>query len=142
MSPARVAWSAVGIIAGVAVVVTLLGFALGWFGRAVEVVSPDNVEEQYRAVIEDWESLQTAAANACHAADASAGAEAPVLVEGPGLAYEATYRRIAVDYNRRQANLFEAKIAGPRGYPDRAPSTGADTDWCALADELAAAGAS
>lgn len=50
-------------------------------------------------------------------------------VEAAKLYYEARdelaaaqYRKIAIDYNRRQANLFEAEKVGPPGYPKQAPT--------------------
>jgi hypothetical protein len=108
-----------------ALVVAGVGFAGGWIGAGKDIVSPMNVKEQYRAVIENYEALRAAAANACQA---RAGARAhgdPTLVETPALAYEAQYRRIEVDYNRRQANVFEAEKVGPTGYPREAPSLAA-----------------
>ncbi len=114
-----------GILAVVAVLtlaVGAVGFVGGWFNAGKDIVSPTNVKAQYAAVIEDWEAMQAAAANACQARTAARADGDPTLVESPALAYEAQYRRIAVDYNRRRANLFEAKIVGPKGYPSRAPT--------------------
>ena len=99
---------------------SFVGFWGGWLNKAAEVAGPQNVSQQYALVIEDWESMQAAAANACQAEKGTKTNN--TIFEDPGLAYDATYRKIAVDYNRRQANIFEAKIVGPRGYPDRAPT--------------------
>lgn len=102
------------------------GCALGLVGDTADVgnsyrkeikrtVSAPNVAEQNRAIIEDYESLEAAAANACGAATAAKQDGDPTLVEDPALAYKATYRRIRVDYNRRMANLYEAQAV--RGLP-------------------------
>lgn len=109
----------------VIVVLALAGgvahFALGWLGAAAEVAGPRNVKAQYAAVIEDWNALEAAAENACGATDAPGGPRSAMLLEDPAFAYKAQYRRIAVDFNRRQANIFEAEVVGPSGYPKRAP---------------------
>lgn len=109
------------VVVALSLTIGAVGFVGGWFNAGKDIVSPTNVKAQYAAVIEDWEALQAAAANACQARAAARGGGDPTLVESPALAYEAQYRRIAVDYNRRRANLFEAKITGPSGYPQRAP---------------------
>lgn len=126
------------VLAALAAIValTVAGWGLGWFNRGVEIVSVKNVEKQHYQIINDWEALQAAAVNACAATDSETNSKSPTLVESTGLAYEATYRNIAVEYNRRQQNLFEAKIAGPSGYPREAPKTDASTDWCELAESL------
>ncbi len=104
----------VGIIMVIAVVGGIGHFVLGWFNAGAEIVSPANVKEQYGRVIEDWNSLEAAAQNACGAEDAAKhGNVGPTLLEDPALAYKAKYRQIAVDYNRRQTNIFEAKLVGP-----------------------------
>ncbi|MCL2089872.1 MAG: hypothetical protein FWH11_01380 [Micrococcales bacterium] len=121
--------------AGLALVVAL-GFALGWFGRMVDVVAPDNVTEQHRAIIQDWQTMTTAAANACQAQTAGTNPASPTLVEDPAMAYAATFRSIAADYNRRQANVFEARVAGPAGYPDSVAVPSGDVDWCAVVVSL------
>jgi hypothetical protein len=95
------------------------GLLGGWIGAGKDIVSPTNVKEQHRAVIEEYEALRAAAVNACNAANA-ADIDA-TLVEDPAFAYKAQYERISISYNRRQKNLFEADLVGPRGYPDEAP---------------------
>lgn len=109
-----------------------------WGGEAKRVTSPQNVREQNTAIIEDYEAMDAAAANACGAVTASKGDDDPTaskddddptLVEDPALAYKATYRRIRVDYNRRMANLYEAQAvrhlplpSNLRSYPQVAPT--------------------
>lgn len=93
-------------------------FAFGWFGATADIFGPANVKAQYAAVIEDWNAMEAAAENACAAKDVSR--QGPTFLEDPAFAYKAKYRQIAVDYNRRQANFFEAKEVGPSGYASRA----------------------
>lgn len=119
---------------------TVIGFANGWFHRATQVVGPANVSEQFKDVAQEYQSLQTSAANACQAVtDAERGDSAPTLVESPALAYEATYRRIAASYNRRMTNIFEAGIVAPPGYPESVPIPVGEVDWCGLVGQLEAA---
>lgn len=135
-SVAKIVFSALGIFLVVALVVWALGFVFSWWGAATKVIGPQNVSQQFQLVINDYQSLQTAAANACDVTQAGSTADPnnPLLVEDPTLAYAATYRRIAVDYNRRQSNIFEAQKVGPSGYPKEVPVT--TTDWCTLVDTL------
>lgn len=97
-------------------------FALGWLGAAADVAGPDNVKTQYATVIEDWNAMEVAAQNACAAENTPDSKQGPTFLEDPSFAYAAQYRHITVDYNRRQNNLFEAKVVGPGGYPRVAPS--------------------
>lgn len=122
MAPAA-RWGAGALVLLMALVIVagLLRFAFGWLGAAGEVAGPGNVKTQYSAVIEGWNALEAAAANAC-GASADAGEQGPTFLEDPAFAYQAQYRRIAIDYNRRQANIFEARLVGPKGYPASAPS--------------------
>lgn len=98
-----------------------LGWLVGWFGAGRDVASPANVRAQYAEVIGDWQAMEAAAGNYCQARAAKADQNSPTLLEDPAFAYAASYRRIAVDYNRRQANIFESRLVGPKGYPREAP---------------------
>ncbi|HTU15661.1 MAG TPA: hypothetical protein VMF31_10710 [Solirubrobacterales bacterium] len=111
--------AAIGVFLVVFLGLSALGFGLSWFNTGKDIVSPENVKTQYAAVIEGYESLEATAANAC----AATGAETDnTLLEDPEFAYAAQYRKVAIDYNRRTANVFEAGKVGPPGYPDRAPA--------------------
>lgn len=114
-------WGIGGLVALI-VTVAVLGFVIGWFNTAASIVSPQNVKTQYHAVIEDYESLKAEAANACAVKDAARNESSPTFLEDPAIAYEAKYRQTAIDYNRRQKNIFEAGIVGPGGYPKEAPT--------------------
>lgn len=116
-------------IAGLVVVILLLGAIGGitgligdWFGEGKRIVSPTNVREQHTAIIGNWEAMEAAASNACAAAESPSQATDPSLLERPQFAYEAQYKRIRAEYNRRQKNLFEGKLVGPKGYPRSAPT--------------------
>lgn len=110
----------VSILAGF---IMALSFAFGWIGAATDVISPNNVRAQYHTIIQSYNALEAQAENVCGAEDAAeTGRSGPTFIEDPALAYKATYRKIAVKYNTAQENFFEAKIAGPGGYPTRAPT--------------------
>lgn len=113
-------------IIGLFLVIGLLGlaghFVFGWFGKAASVAGPENVSTQYHEVIVDWNGMQQAAINACGATSSAKQTGDPTLLEDPAFAYKALYRKIVVDYNTRQNNIFEAKLVGPSGYPRVAPS--------------------
>lgn len=111
----RIALTSVGALIVLAVVLTFVGLVGGWFSGTAETVSFDHSKEQTTVVLDDWESLKTAAQNACDAKSSAHQSTDPVLTEDPALAYKATYRRIAVDYNRRMGNFFEAH--NTRGLP-------------------------
>lgn len=131
----RPGWTAAKWIGGFIAICIALSLVFGliswvgsWGGEAKRVTSPQNVREQNTAIIDDYQSMEAAAANAC-GAKTSAGEGDPTLVEDPALAYKATYRRIRVDYNRRMANLYEAQAvrhlplpSNLRSYPEVAPT--------------------
>lgn len=135
----RVVFALIGAILAVGVLGSLIGLASGWWNAGVQVVSASNVKEQYAQAINEWESLKTSAFNACSAQSAETDENSPTFVEGPELAYAATYRRSVVEYNSRMKNIFEAKLVGPSGYPREVPrlDVGPTTDWCSVSEELA-----
>lgn len=113
--------------------VAVIGGVIGWVGswgdEAKRVTGVQNVKEQNTQIIAAWEGMQAAAQNACSAKGATSGEADPTLVENPALAYDATFRRIRADYNRRMANLYEAqavrKLPLPsnlKDYPEVAPT--------------------
>lgn len=131
----------IAALVGVALAASLTGCSVagGYVEKGKKVVGADNMEDQYNRVITDYNSLQTSADNACAAqGDEKKDDSDPVLVEGPALAYAATYRKIWVDYNTRMNNIFEAGLVGPPGYPRRIPNftAGTKTDFCSVSDKL------
>ena len=138
----RWAFVGIGILVLFAVIFGVLGFAGGWANKAAKVAGPANVEKQYDQVITNWESLTSAADNACMAVGSVTTTEnSPTFVESPAMAYVATYRSIRVDYNAAQADMFKAKVVGPAGYPSEIPNfveaTGQTPDFCSVGTQLA-----
>jgi hypothetical protein len=122
-------FGAVAVIIALSLIFGMISWIGSWGGEAKRVLSPQNVRDQNTAIIDDYESMDAAAANACQARTAAKENGDPTLVEDPALAYSATYRRIRVDYNRRMANLYEAQAvrrvpvpSNLRSYPQVAPT--------------------
>ncbi|MEX1113223.1 MAG: hypothetical protein WD603_01055 [Patescibacteria group bacterium] len=124
----------------------LLGQAIGfislWGGEAQRITGPDNVRDQHTAIIGTWEDMISAAETACQVGDGGERTSVdPTLVEDTAIAYSSTFRNIRAEYNRRQQNLFEARLVGPKGYPRtvpfyRAAMPGPQNDWCKVARKL------
>lgn len=115
------------VVAAVLLIVvafSVLGWVGSWGGEAKRVASPDNVRAQYAVVIGDWQAMEAAAGNACQAKTSNGGSDDPTLVESPDFAYAAQFRKIAADYNAHQADIFKARLVGPKGYPRTAPTLG------------------
>ena len=118
-------WKIVGIVFVVAVVASLIGFALGWITLPIRNGSADNVEDQFRTGYELYESLQATAQSVCSAqkaydleTDPSAKSQRLSYLQ----AYETNYNRIAADYDAWSRNIFEGGIVRPSDLPARAPS--------------------
>lgn len=130
----------VGVIVALALAGTVIGFANNWGRTAVEVISPANVKAQHEQVITKFEALRVAAGNACAVQQSAAkkgDSRTPTLVEDPTLAYTATFRNIAADYNSAVQNLFKAKVVMPPGYPQAVQLNQIDTtDWCTVTSQL------
>ncbi len=136
-------------ILGLIVVGLVISFVVGWISFANsyvnagrQIISPENISKQYALVIGDWQGLLTATGNACSAVNAAPNSNSPTLVENPAFAYAAQARTIRSDYNRRQHNLFESKLVGPKGYPATVPDQQlmdqAKPNWCKINRDLAA----
>lgn len=124
MSKGKVAGWVAAIVAAIFLLGVLgksCGIIGGYTKEVGRVVSVDNKKDQNYNIIESWEAMKAAAGNVCDSegksfSDATA-------VEDFDFAYAAQYRKIAVEYNRRMNNIFEAdNIIRPRGYPKEAPS--------------------
>lgn len=133
------------VIAGIVLVVSVLGFAIGWFNTGKDIVGPANVKAQNFQVRQSWNELVTGADNACQASATNTGQQGdPTFLEDPALAYAASYRRTWAEYNRRMDNAFEAKVirrlgltAYPRHVPDFREAHGKHPDWCKVSENLA-----
>lgn len=123
-------WMALlAVIVVVAVTWGIVSWVGSWGGTAKRLTGPAHSEQQVTAVLNDWTSMQAAAANVCQVRDSQRDRRDPTIVERPEFAYAAQYRQIKADYDRRMANFFEAAVtrhlpipAGLRGYPREAPS--------------------
>jgi hypothetical protein len=135
----KTALKVVSGLIGLIVVVSLLGLVLGWFKAGTDIVGPGNVKEQYQVIIDDWNALYVAAENACTVGAPEKEQGDPVFVEDPAMAYAATYRRIAAQYNSHMQDIFRAKLVAPEGYPDKidiAETRGVNPDWCLVSQRL------
>jgi hypothetical protein len=121
----------VGALIALSIFGGILGLIGDWGSETKKLVGPQHSKEQITAVLDDWESMKVAAQNACQVQEAGTKKDDrdPLIIESPSLAYDATYRRIEVDYNRRMGNFFEAyvtrKIPLPgsiKDLPQRAPT--------------------
>lgn len=125
---------------GISVVAGVVDFGAEAVKETRRVLSVKNIREQETAILEDWQNLLVAVGNACEAVNAKSDENSPTLVENPAMAYAATARKARTDYNRRQHNLFEARIVGPKGYPKTVPEDmsmdGPKPDWCAISKTL------
>jgi hypothetical protein len=128
---------AAGLLCGATLILTGCSVAQSYIDKGQEVISADNVEDQYTRVIKGWNGLITSSDNACNAQKTN-DPNSPTFVEDPALAYKATYRNIWVDYNARQANIFKAGFVGPPGYPKKIPNwvQGPKPDFCAISTNL------
>lgn len=132
---------AIAVVVVIAVVGGIIGLVGNWGSEAKHVVGPANVTNQYKVIIDDWQSLMTAADNACGAQNTTPASGDPTLVENPAFAYAATYRKIRTDYNLHFHDVFEGGLVGPRGYPKTVPDlagTHGTGDWCQVSSQLAA----
>lgn len=137
MSGAKIFWTVIGAILGISIVV----FGINWFNAGKDIVSPANVKEQQQFVIGHYNDMITASSNVCTVQSSQAKSNntgtAPVLVESPVLAYEATFRNIRANYNSAVDNLFKAKIVMPAGYPSSDQLNALDTtNWCTVPTKL------
>ena len=76
-----------------------------------EAVSGPNVKEQNQRIIDLWESMDAAVANACQAERIQKERGDPTLVEDPALAYDAVYRNARSDYNAIMDDRFRGGLA-------------------------------
>ncbi|WP_236791051.1 hypothetical protein [Amycolatopsis sp. GM8] len=121
---ARWAATIAGCVVAVAVLVTVLGLALGWFKAATDVVSPENVKAQYHDAYTNYEALRATAGNVC-SAEAAVAAEPDPSARSQRVsqvqAYQQNYRRIAANYDAAYDDAFRAKHVGPGDLPAKAP---------------------
>lgn len=130
------------IICGALLVLGFIGGVTGligdWGNEGRRIVSPENVREQHTQIINNWQAMEAAAQNSCQAKGTKKGPDDATILEDPNLAYDARYREIAIDYNRRMTNWFEGHAVAPHNCGDQdcprlAPSLAemqADKGYC------------
>ncbi len=117
-------WSIV-ILVVVSVVGGALAWGLGWISVPGQVLSPQNVQEQWRFAYAFDESLQAIAQQVCATEKALAGAtneNEQTQRRSQLLAYEQNYARVAAEYDARLRNAFQAGLVAPSDVPRRAPT--------------------
>jgi hypothetical protein len=124
-------WLGILIAASLALAVVFgaVNWISGWGSEAKRVTGVENVREQNTVILDTYEGMEAAACNALQAQQVGVDPSGPTLVESPALAYNAKYRDLAREYDRRMNNLFEAQAvrnlplpSNLRGLPERSPS--------------------
>jgi len=103
----------------------VLGWVLGWISVPGRIVSPENVEEQWRFAYQYSESLESQALQVCAAEEVLAASTTDnerAQRRSHLLAMEQNYFRIQQEYDARLRNAFEAGLVAPPDVPRRAPS--------------------
>jgi preprotein translocase subunit SecF len=124
-SAAKWAVVCVGLIVVLAILFGILGLGFGWFNAGKDVISAENVKQQYALAYQDYESLKATAENVCDAENLAAkpaNADVKSQHEQHVQAYVQNYRRVAAEYNAAYQNVFAAKNVGPSDLPRNAPS--------------------
>ena len=128
----------IGLFVLFIVIMTVLSLFMGWLDFGKDKVSPENVENQHNAVIDNYNAVITAAENACAAQTEAVQQDpnlSPQMVEDVNMAYTATYRNAVQKYNNTMDSNFRAGIIHPQGYPTRIE--GIDTsNWCSVAVQI------
>jgi hypothetical protein len=120
-----------GLIVKILVVVFILGcigasvnYCSSWVNAGKEVVSPENVKEQWAFAYGFDESLGATARNWCSAKQAEnlAVGDAKDQRISQRLAQENLYSANAAKYDAALKNAFEAKLVKPSDVPTKAPT--------------------
>jgi hypothetical protein len=116
------------VLAGVlvlSVVFGVVGFAAGWFRTGTDIISPQNVTEQWRFAYDYDESLGAIAKQWCTAKkveDAETDPEVKAQRVNQTTAQSNNYDRVAAEYNGRLRDAFRAKWVKPSDVPTQAPT--------------------
>ena len=113
-----------GIFIVIGLTLYFTGFASRWLGTATQILSPENVKEQWRFAYDYKESLGAAAIQVCNAEKLVAEATAADKSQRQTqlLARQDNYARIAAQYNGRMQDAFRAKLVAPNDVPNKAPT--------------------
>jgi hypothetical protein len=109
--PGRTALKVVAALVALSLLGGIIGWFGGWWSGVKETTGFDNTRTQAFQLRDDYRSMQATAGNACEA-EKQAGESNPndpqIVGGDPAFQYNATYRRIEADYDRRMDNAFEA----------------------------------
>lgn len=115
----------VGIIVVGVLVIGGLGLALDWFSAGKDIVSPENVREQYRFFYDTIEDLEKQAGIVCIAEDAlerAEGESARNQRDSQLIAAMQVYEGLVADYDARARDVFRGEVVKPGDVPDEAPT--------------------
>lgn len=127
--PWGLVFRALGIVVVLVVVIGVVGFALGWFRAARDVVGPENVRAQWQFAYDTIENLDAIAVSVCNAEKAlqqsiAGGADSHIIEQRRShlLAFENNYARVANGYDGQVRDKFRGGLVKPPDVPERAPS--------------------
>lgn len=109
----------------ISVIVASVGWVLKWLFLPAQVVSVENVREQWRFAYQYDESLKAIAQQICSTSKAVTNAESSEEKSqrrSQLIALEQNYARVEAEYNSKLRNAFEAKLVRPSDVPERAPT--------------------
>lgn len=124
-SPLGLALKLLGVVVGLIVVLTVVGFGLGWFRASTAVVSPTNVKAQWQFAYDYNANLKAIAGQWCtakSAEDSETNPEYKPQRTSQRIAIEQNYDRVKGIYDGRLADAFRAKLVRPSDVPDHAPT--------------------
>jgi hypothetical protein len=135
--PGRTAAKVLAMILLLSFAFGILSWVGGWWSGDKETTGFQNTRTQAYQLRDDYNNLVATAGNVCDAEKAKGepNPNDPQIVGGdPAFQYEATYRRIKADYDRRMSNAFEAgwvhHYPTLRDLPRTAPTLGEALAGC------------
>lgn len=111
-------------IVALVVILATIGWTLGWITVPGQVVSPQNVQEQFQFAYKYYNAMVAGALQTCLFEKdlETLSGDAKIQRQSQLLAIETTYTQNAAAYNAAMENTFKAKYVKPGDLPDRAPS--------------------
>lgn len=107
----------------IVIVLVVIAWGLGWLFLPGQVVSPQNVREQWRFAYEYDEKLQAAAVQVCateKALNSATSDNERQQRRSQLLAYEQNYAKIKAEFDARLRDAFQAKLVAPADIPREA----------------------
>jgi hypothetical protein len=124
MNETRVAGGFLALVAAIVIV----KLVVGWMSTGADVISAENVTQQWAFAYQYEESLKSEALQICNAEKALAAATniaEQTQRRSQVLAMQNNYHRIAQEFDARLRNAFEAKLVAPPDVARVAPSLSA-----------------